>query len=149
MGLKKRFQNQKIPSQYVKRLQYELKIIHQMGFDDYFLIVWDYVRFAKVNKIQVGAGRGSAAGSLVAYVLGITNVDPIKYDLLFERFLNPERVSMPDIDIDFQDDRRDEVVHYVVEKYGQDHVAQIVTFNTYGPRVAIKDMGKLMGIPNT
>lgn len=147
MGLKKRFQNQKIPSQYVKRLQYELKIIHQMGFDDYFLIVWDYVRFAKVNKIQVGAGRGSAAGSLVAYVLGITNVDPIKYDLLFERFLNPERVSMPDIDIDFQDDRRDEVVHYVVEKYGQDHVAQIVTFNTYGPRVAIKDMGKVMGIP--
>ena len=118
-----------------------------MGFDDYFLIVWDYVRFAKVNKIQVGAGRGSAAGSLVAYVLGITNVDPIKYDLLFERFLNPERVSMPDIDIDFQDDRRDEVVHYVVEKYGQDHVAQIVTFNTYGPRVAIKDMGKVMGIP--
>ncbi len=103
--------------------------------------------FAKVNKIQVGAGRGSAAGSLVAYVLGITNVDPIKYDLLFERFLNPERVSMPDIDIDFQDDRRDEVVHYVVEKYGQDHVAQIVTFNTYGPRVAIKDMGKVMGIP--
>lgn len=147
VGLKKRFPQQNIPNKYIERLQYELKIIHQMGFDDYFLIVWDYVRFAKVNKIQVGPGRGSAAGSLVAYVLGITNVDPIQYDLLFERFLNPERVSMPDIDIDFQDDRRDEVVEYVVNKYGQDHVAQIVTFNTYGPRVAIKDMGKVMGIP--
>ena len=147
IGLKKRFQGNKIPIQYIERLKYELKVIHQMGFDDYFLIVWDYVRFAKVNKIQVGPGRGSAAGSLVAYVLGITNVDPLEYDLLFERFLNPERVSMPDIDIDFQDDRRDEVIDYVIQKYGQDHAAQIVTFNTYGPRVAIKDMGKVMGIP--
>lgn len=147
VGLKKRFSHQDIPSQYIERLKYELNIIHQMGFDDYFLIVWDYVRYAKINKIQVGAGRGSAAGSLVAYVLGITNVDPIEYDLLFERFLNPERVSMPDIDIDFQDDRRDDVIHYVIDKYGQDHAAQIVTFNTYGPRVAIKDMGKVMGIP--
>lgn len=147
MGIKKRFMNQSIPSPYIERLKYELSVIHDMGFDDYFLIVWDYVRFAKVSKIQVGAGRGSAAGSLVAYVLGITNVDPLKYDLLFERFLNPERVSMPDIDVDFQDDRRDEVVNYVVEKYGQEHVAQIVTFNTYGPRVAIKDMGKVMGLP--
>lgn len=147
VGLKKRFHHQQVPKHYIERLRYELSVIHEMGFDDYFLIVWDYVRYAKVNKIQVGAGRGSAAGSLVAYVLGITNVDPIKYDLLFERFLNPERVSMPDIDIDFQDDRRDEVVNYVVQKYGQDHVAQIVTFNTYGPRVAIKDMGKVMGIP--
>lgn len=147
MGIQKRFSHQNIPHQYIERLKYELQVIHEMGFDDYFLIVWDYVRFAKVNKIQVGAGRGSAAGSLVAYVLGITNVDPLKYDLLFERFLNPERVSMPDIDVDFQDDRRDEVVQYVVEKYGQEHVAQIVTFNTYGPRVAIKDMGKVMGLP--
>lgn len=147
VGLKKRFQNQNIPQDYRQRLQYELKVIHQMGYDDYFLIVWDYVRFAKINKIQVGPGRGSAAGSLVAYVLGITNVDPLKYDLLFERFLNPERVSMPDIDIDFQDDRRDEVIDYVIQKYGQDHAAQIVTFNTYGPRVAIKDMGKVMGLP--
>ncbi|MEG0276661.1 MAG: DNA polymerase III subunit alpha [Coprobacillus sp.] len=147
MGLKKRFTDKIIPSQYIERLKYELTVIHQMGFDDYFLIVFDYVRFAKVNKIQVGPGRGSAAGSLVAYVLGITNVDPIEYDLLFERFLNPERVSMPDIDIDFQDDRRDEVIRYVVERYGKDHAAQVVTFNTYGPRVAIKDMGKVMGIP--
>lgn len=147
VGLKKRFQGKKVPQSYIERLQYELKIIHQMGFDDYFLIVWDYVRFAKINKILVGPGRGSAAGSLVAYVLGITNIDPLKYDLLFERFLNPERVSMPDIDIDFQDDRRDEVVQYVIQKYGADHVAQIVTFNTYGPRVALKDIGKVMGIP--
>ena len=120
MGLKKRFQNKSIPKQYIERLQYELNIIHQMGFDDYFLIVWDYVRYAKINKILVGPGRGSAAGSLVAYVLGITNVDPLQYDLLFERFLNPERVSMPDIDIDFQDDRRDEVVDYVIQKFGLD-----------------------------
>ena len=147
MGLKKRFQGKPISDEYVERLKYELDVIHKMGFDDYFLIVFDYVQFAKSNKILVGPGRGSAAGSLVAYVLGITNVDPIAYDLLFERFLNPERVSMPDIDIDFQDDRRDEVVDYVVSKYGKEHVAQIVTFNTYGPRVAIKDMGKVMGIP--
>ena len=147
VGLKKRFQNQEIPVTYQKRLLYELKIIHEMGFDDYFLIVWDYVRWAKVQKIQVGQGRGSAAGSLVAYVLGITNIDPLRYDLLFERFLNPERVSMPDIDIDFQDDRRDEVIRYVIDKYGKDHAAQIVTFNTYGPRVAMKEMGKVMGVP--
>ena len=118
-----------------------------MGFDDYFLIVFDYVRYAKVNKILVGPGRGSAAGSLVAYVLGITNVDPLKYDLLFERFLNEERISLPDIDIDFQDDRRDEIVEYVTNKYGQEHVAQIVTFSTYGPKVAIKDLGKVLGVP--
>ena len=147
MGLKKRFKGQNVSDVYIQRLRYELDVIHKMGFDDYFLIVFDYVQFAKINKILVGPGRGSAAGSLVAYVLGITNVDPIAYDLLFERFLNPERVSMPDIDIDFQDDRRDEVVNYVINKYGKDHVAQIVTFNTYGPRVAIKDMGKVMGIP--
>lgn len=147
VGLSKRFAHQNIPQKYKERLDYELKIIHMMGFDDYFLIVWDYVRYAKVHGILVGPGRGSAAGSLVAYVLGITNIDPLKYDLLFERFLNPERVSMPDIDIDFEDDRRDEVVDYVINKYGQDHVCQIVTFNTYGPRVAIKDMGKVMGIP--
>lgn len=147
VGLKKRFQGKTVSDEYIQRLRYELEVIHKMGFDDYFLIVFDYVQFAKSNKILVGPGRGSAAGSLVAYVLGITNVDPIAYDLLFERFLNPERVSMPDIDIDFQDDRRDEVVNYVISKYGKEHVAQIVTFNTYGPRVAIKDMGKVMGIP--
>lgn len=147
VGLKKRFKNKVIEKKYIERLKYELHVIHTMGFDDYFLIVWDYVRYAKVHHILVGPGRGSAAGSLVAYVLGITNIDPIKYDLLFERFLNPERISMPDIDIDFQDDRRDEVIQYVIDKYGKDHSAQIVTFSTYGPRVAIKDIGKVMNVP--
>ncbi len=147
VGLRKRFNGEEVLPSYYDRLNYELEVIHNMGFDDYFLIVFDYVRYAKMNKIQVGPGRGSAAGSLVAYVLGITNIDPLKYDLLFERFLNPERISMPDIDIDFQDDRRDEVVNYVIDKYGSDHVAQIVTFTTYGPRVAIKEMGKVMNIP--
>ncbi|MGX8680415.1 MAG: DNA polymerase III subunit alpha, partial [bacterium] len=147
VGIKKRFQGSRVPSSYQQRLLHELTLIHQMGFDDYFLIVWDYVRYAKVHGIFVGPGRGSAAGSLVAYALGITNVDPIKYDLIFERFLNPERVSLPDIDIDFQDDRRDEVVDYVIQKYGHEHAAQIVTFTTYGPRNAIKDIGKVMSLP--
>lgn len=147
VGLKKRFKGAMVPDVYLKRLQKELKIINKMGFDDYFLIVFDYVRYAKMNKILVGPGRGSAAGSLVAYVLGITGVDPLKYDLLFERFLNEERVSMPDIDIDFQDDRRDEVVKYVTEKYGREHVAQIVTFSTYGPKMAIRDLGKVLKVP--
>lgn len=147
VGLKKRFQNQSIPQIYITRLKEELKIIIDMKFADYFLIVYDYVRFAKSQNILVGPGRGSAAGSLVAYVLGITNIDPIKYDLIFERFLNPERISMPDIDVDFQDDRREEVVNYVIDKYGQDHVCQIVTFNTYGPKVAMKDLGKAAGLP--
>lgn len=146
VGLKKRFQNKAIPDKYFQRLRDELKVIIEMQFADYFLIVYDYVRFAKTNGILVGPGRGSAAGSLVAYVLGITNVDPIAYDLIFERFLNPERISMPDIDVDFQDDRREEVVNYVIERYGKEHVCQIVTFNTYGPRVAIKDLGKAAGV---
>lgn len=146
-GLKQRFKNKMIPESYKERLLYELKTIHTMGYDDYFLIVFDYVQYAKKHQILVGPGRGSAAGSLVAYCLGITNIDPLKYDLLFERFLNPERISMPDIDVDFQDDRRDEVIQYVCDKYGHDHVAQIVAFSTYGPRVAIKDLGKVMGIP--
>lgn len=147
VGLKKRFKGENVDPKYLKRLKKELGVITKMGFDDYFLIVFDYVRYAKVNKILVGPGRGSAAGSLVAYVLGITNVDPLKYDLLFERFLNEERISLPDIDIDFQDDRRDEIVEYVTNKYGQEHVAQIVTFSTYGPKVAIKDLGKVLGVP--
>ncbi|MCR1959686.1 DNA polymerase III subunit alpha [Thomasclavelia cocleata] len=147
VGLKKRFKGEDVDPKYLKRLKKELDVITKMGFDDYFLIVFDYVRYAKVNKILVGPGRGSAAGSLVAYVLGITNVDPLKYDLLFERFLNEERISLPDIDIDFQDDRRDEIVEYVTNKYGQEHVAQIVTFSTYGPKVAIKDLGKVLGVP--
>lgn len=147
MGLKKRFKGKKVPQEYILRLQNELRVISKMQYCDYFLIVWDYVKYAKSHGILVGPGRGSAAGSLVAYVLGITNCDPIEYQLLFERFLNEERVSMPDIDIDFQDDRREEVVKYVVEKYGHEHVAGIVTFNTYGPRVAIKDLGKVIGVP--
>ena len=147
LGLKKRFDHKEVPKEYVERLKEELSVITSMNYSDYFLIVWDYVRYAKTHGILVGPGRGSAAGSLVSYVLGITNCDPIEYDLLFERFLNVERVSMPDIDIDFQDDRREEVVQYVVEKYGQEHVAGIVTFNTYGPRVAIKDLGKVIKIP--
>lgn len=147
VGLKKRLEGREIPIAYKKRLHEELSVIHKMNFDDYFLIVFDYVRFAKLQHILVGPGRGSAAGSLVSYVLGITNVDPIEYDLLFERFLNIERVSLPDIDIDFQDDRRDEIVEYVIHKYGQEHVAQIVTFSTYGPKVAIKDLGKAVGVP--
>lgn len=147
VGLKKRFKGENVDPKYLKRLKKELDVITKMGFDDCFLIVFDYVRYAKVNKILVGPGRGSAAGSLVAYVLGITNVDPLKYDLLFERFLNEERISLPDIDIDFQDDRRDEIVEYVTNKYGQEHVAQIVTFSTYGPKVAIKDLGKVLGVP--
>ena len=143
----KRFKGKKISQEYIERLKKELNVISKMGFNDYFLIVFDYVRYAKTHQILVGPGRGSAAGSLVSYVLGITNIDPLEYDLLFERFLNEERVTMPDIDIDFQDDRRDEVVRYVTEKYGQEHVGQIVTFSSYGPKVALKDLGKVVSVP--
>ncbi|BBI34992.1 DNA polymerase III subunit alpha [Cohnella abietis] len=129
------------------RLQYELRVIGEMGFDDYFLIVWDFIRFAHENGIVTGPGRGSSAGSLVAYVLKITDVDPLKHKLLFERFLNPERVSMPDIDIDFSDERRDEVIRYVVEKYGAEHVAQIITFGTLAARAAVRDVGRVLNLP--
>src|SRR5699024_6252056 len=128
------------------RLTYELKVIKSMKFSDYFLIVWDFISYAKKNNIIVGPGRGSAAGSLVAYVLGITDVDPIKYGLLFERFLNPERITMPDIDIDFSDNRRDEVIEYVREKYGKEHVAQIITFGTFAPRSILRELIKTIGI---
>ncbi len=130
-----------------QRLEYELKTIGDMGFSGYFLIVWDFIRFAGEKGILVGPGRGSAAGSLVAYVLGITNVDPLKYDLLFERFLNPERVSMPDIDIDFCYERREEVIRYVIEHYGADRVAQIITFGTMAARAAIRDVGRALNMP--
>lgn len=130
-----------------KRLAYELQVISNMGFSDYFLIVWDFIRFAKKKGIAVGPGRGSSAGSLVAYVLQITEVDPIKYGLLFERFLNPERVSMPDIDVDFSDERRDEVIAYVVSKYGASHVAQIITFGTMAAKAAVRDVGRVMNLP--
>lgn len=126
------------------RLDYELKVIKEMGFSGYFLIVWDFVRFAKTNGVLVGPGRGSAAGSVVAYVLGITNIDPLKYDLLFERFLNPERVTMPDIDIDFCYETREKVIKYVIEHYGADRVAQIITFGTMAARAAIRDVGRAL-----
>lgn len=130
-----------------KRLDYELSVIHRMGYDDYFLIVWDFIRHAHEQGIATGPGRGSSAGSLVAYVLNITDVDPIRYKLLFERFLNPERVSMPDIDVDFDDERRDEVIAYVVGKYGAEHVAQIITFGTMAARAAVRDVGRVMNLP--
>jgi DNA polymerase-3 subunit alpha len=128
------------------RIAYELGVIRDMGFTNYFLVVWDFVRFARDRGILVGPGRGSAAGSLVTYVLDITALDPLRYDLIFERFLNPARVSMPDIDIDFADDRRDEVIDYVVEKYGDDRVAQIVTFGTMAAKAAVRDVGRAMGL---
>ncbi|SDW97135.1 DNA polymerase-3 subunit alpha [Marininema mesophilum] len=130
-----------------ERLEYELSVIGEMGFSDYFLIVWDFVRFAREAGIAVGPGRGSAAGSLVAYVLKITDIDPIRYYLLFERFLNPERINMPDIDIDFNYERRDEVIEYVTKKYGAHRVAQIITFGTMAPRAAVRDVGRVMGLP--
>jgi len=133
--------------EYIQRMEYELSVIGQMGYADYFLIVQDYVNFAKSRDIPVGPGRGSGAGSLVAFALGITDVDSLKFDLLFERFLNPERVSMPDIDIDFCYNRRDEVIEYVSNKYGEDHVSQIITFGTLAARAAIRDVGRALGMP--
>ncbi|MFZ7104673.1 MAG: DNA polymerase III subunit alpha [Peptococcaceae bacterium] len=130
-----------------ERLEFELQIIKQMGYAGYFLIVWDFIHFARKQGIYVGPGRGSAAGSLVSYTLGITDIDPLKYDLLFERFLNPERVSMPDIDIDFCYERRGEVIDYVIGKYGTDRVSQIITFGTMAARGAIRDVGRVMNIP--
>ena len=131
---------------YRDRIEYELDVIDKMGYSDYFLIVCDYVGFARKNKIPVGPGRGSGAGSLVAFLIGITDVDPIKFDLLFERFLNPERVSMPDFDVDFCYNRRDEVIRYMYEKYGDDHVSQIIAFGTLGAKAAIRDVGRVMGM---
>ena len=148
IGLKKRLK--KIPNAdvklYQKRLTYELSVIHKMGFDNYFLIVYDFVKYAKTHDILVGPGRGSSAGSLVAYCLGITDVDPITYDLLFERFLNPERITMPDIDMDFPDNKRDEVLQYVKEKYGNKHIISIVTFGTFALRSSIRDIARVMKI---
>lgn len=144
-GLKERYNGDL--TELEKRLEYELGVIKTMGYVDYFLIVWDFIRFARDHDIMVGPGRGSAAGSLVSYTLGITKLDPIKYNLLFERFLNPERVSMPDIDVDFCFERRQEVIDYVVEKYGKDRVVQIVTFGTMAARGVIRDVGRVMDLP--
>ena len=145
-GLKRRFGGSPADA-VVERLRYELSIVTKMGFSGYFLVVWDFIAFARRQGIAVGPGRGSSAGSLVAYCLSITNVDPVGYGLLFERFLNPERVSMPDMDIDFADDRRDEVIRYVAERYGADRVAHIITFGTMGAKAVIRDVARVMGFP--
>lgn len=143
-GLKERYEN---PSKEIlDRLEYELGVIEKMGYVEYFLITWDFINFARENSIMVGPGRGSAAGSIVSYTLYITDIDPIKYSLLFERFLNPERISMPDIDIDFCYERREEVIDYVKRKYGDDHVAQIITFGTMGAKAAIRDVGRVLDV---
>ena len=144
-GMAKRYPNDDGTLQ--ERLSYELGVIHNMGYVDYFLIVWDFIHYARSQKIMVGPGRGSAAGSIVAYSLGITTVDPIKYGLIFERFLNPERVSMPDIDIDFAPNGRQKIIDYVVEKYGEGQVAQIITFGTMKAKLAIRDVGRALDIP--
>ncbi len=144
-GLKKRYSA--ITGEMEKRIDYELEVIRQMGYANYFLIVWDIVDYAKKENIIVGPGRGSAAGSLVAYSLGITNIEPLQHGLLFERFLNPERISMPDIDIDFCDDKRDRILNYVCEKYGQERVAQIITFGTMAARAAVRDVGRALATP--
>ena len=144
-GLEQRYQP--VTQELRERLEYELDTIRTMGYVDYFLIVWDFIKYARDHDIMVGPGRGSAAGSLVAYTLGITQLDPIRYQLLFERFLNPERVSMPDIDVDFCFERRQEVIDYVVRKYGKDRVVQIVTFGTMAARNAIRDVGRVLDMP--
>ncbi len=144
-GLKRRL-NGNVTKEYQDRLNYELDVINKMDFCNYFLIVWDYVKYAKFNEILVGPGRGSAASSLVSYTLGITDIDPLEYDLLFERFLNPQRVSMPDIDVDFDSQRRSEVIDYVINKYGEKKVVGIITFNTLGVRQVIRDVGRVLDI---
>ena len=147
-GLKKRY-GEPIPESIVERAKYELGVINQMGFPAYFMITWDFIHFAKTHDIPVGPGRGSAAGSVVAYALEITDIDPIYHKLLFERFLNPERFTMPDIDIDFCIDRRSEVIDYVTKKYGEDKVCQIITFSTYAPKAAFKGVGRVLQVPFT
>ncbi|EPR09166.1 DNA polymerase III subunit alpha [Ruminiclostridium papyrosolvens] len=145
-GLKSRY-GENCSEEIINRLEYELSVISQMGYVDYFLIVWDFIRYARNQGIMVGPGRGSAAGSIVSYALAITSIDPLKYNLLFERFLNPERISMPDIDIDFCYERRQEVIDYVIGKYGKDRVSQIITFGTMAARAVIRDVGRALDIP--
>ncbi|WP_024833686.1 DNA polymerase III subunit alpha [Ruminiclostridium josui] len=145
-GLRSRY-GENCSEEIIQRLEFELSVISQMGYVDYFLIVWDFIRYARDHGIMVGPGRGSAAGSIVSYALGITSIDPLKYNLLFERFLNPERVSMPDIDIDFCYERRQEVIDYVIGKYGKDRVSQIITFGTMAARAVIRDVGRALDIP--
>ena len=145
-GIKKRYGEN--PGKVVMdRVEYELSVIEKMGYVDYYLIVWDFINYAKSQGIPVGPGRGSGAGSIVAYAVGITDIDPIKYNLLFERFLNPERISMPDFDVDFCYERRPEVIEYVCRKYGRDHVSQIITFGTMAARMVIRDVGRALDVP--
>ncbi len=145
-GLKERY-GQNITKEIQARAQYELSVIKKMGYVDYFLIVWDYINYAKTHNIPVGPGRGSGAGSIVAYSIGITDIDPIKYNLIFERFLNPERISMPDFDVDFCYEKRDKVIEYVCDKYGKENVSQIITFGTMSARMVIRDVGRALDIP--
>ncbi|MGL4383493.1 MAG: DNA polymerase III subunit alpha, partial [Bacilli bacterium] len=148
-GLKKRLaNNQGDLNTYLKRLNYELEVLLKMGFSNYFLVVYDYVLYAKKNQIMVGPGRGSSAGSLIAYCLGIVDVDPVANNLIFERFLNPERLSLPDIDVDFQDDLREEVIHYLKNKYGHDQVAHIITYGTFQAKNSLRDLARVLEIPN-
>ena len=144
-GLKERYNDP--GEELIKRLEYELGVINSMGFVDYFLIVWDFIHYAREHDVMVGPGRGSAAGSIVSYTLGITSIDPIRYNLIFERFLNPERVSMPDIDVDFAPDGRQKVIDYVVKKYGEDKVSQIITFGTLKAKLVVRDVGRALNIP--
>ena len=145
-GLKKRY-GENIPKEYLDRAEYELGIIKKMGYVDYYLIVWDYIHYAKTHDIPVGPGRGSGAGSILAYAIEITDIDPMKYNLLFERFLNPERISMPDFDVDFSDEQRQEIIDYVSRKYGHDHVSQIITFGTLAAKNAIRNVARALDIP--
>ena len=145
-GIKKRY-GENVTKEIIDRENYELEVINKMGYVDYFLIVWDYVNFAKSHNIPVGPGRGSGAGSIVAYAMGITDIDPIKYGLIFERFLNPERISMPDFDIDFDYEKREDVINYVADKYGQDHVSQIITFGTMAAKMVIRDVARVLDFP--
>lgn len=145
-GIEKKY-GQNVTQEIIDRAEYELSVIKKMGYVDYFLIVWDYINYAKFQGIPVGPGRGSGAGSIVAYTIGITDIDPIKYSLIFERFLNPERISMPDFDVDFCYERRQEVIDYVGRKYGQDHVSQIITFGTMSARMVIRDVGRALDVP--
>lgn len=145
-GIRKRY-GENPSKEVMDRVEYELSVIEKMGYVDYYLIVWDFINYAKSQNISVGPGRGSGAGSIVAYAVGITDIDPIKYNLLFERFLNPERISMPDFDVDFCYERRPEVIDYVCRKYGRDHVSQIITFGTMAARMVIRDVGRALDIP--
>ena len=145
-GIKKRY-GENPSKEVMDRVEYELSVIEKMGYVDYYLIVWDFINYAKSQNISVGPGRGSGAGSIIAYAVGITDIDPIKYNLLFERFLNPERISMPDFDVDFCYERRPEVIDYVCRKYGRDHVSQIITFGTMAARMVIRDVGRALDIP--